>query len=163
MRVMKTDPRAHSNQKLNAPAPLPFISRRALAKVAHRLNPPTHCDCCGAKTVELVDNSEIYGRPYGDWHYAYLCRTCDAYVGLHPGTDLPLGTMADKVTRQARQQKRGFLTLIDTGFGGDADAAYVWLAEQMGIDQKECHWGLFTLEQCNRAAQIVSDAETKHG
>jgi hypothetical protein len=160
MRVLKTDPRAQAHQsKLPAPAPLPHVSSKALAKVAHRLNPPTHCDCCGAPGVKLVDNSEIYKRQYGDWPYAYLCGKCGAYVGLHPHTDLPLGTMADKATRKARQQKRQFLALIESKFCGDRDAGYAWLAEKMGLDPKECHWGLFTLKQCEQAAQIVKEAE----
>lgn len=161
MRVLKTDPRAHAHEKLRAPAPLPYVSRKMLAKVAHRLNPPTRCDRCGAPGVKLINNEEIYGRSYGDWPYAYHCSSCGAYVGLHPGTDLPLGTMADTATRRARQQKQRFLVLIETKFGGDRAAAYTWLAQQMGIDARECHFGLFSIEQCRQALAIVQAAEVE--
>lgn len=45
------------------------------------------CDYCGQQ-AEYVDSKIIYGRSYG---MMYLCRTCMAYVGVHKGTDKPLG------------------------------------------------------------------------
>lgn len=48
------------------------------------------CDYCGGPT-EYVDSSVIYGRSYG---MIYLCRPCRAYVGVHRGTNKPLGRLA---------------------------------------------------------------------
>ena len=42
-----------------------------------------YCPYCGQQ-AEYVDSKVIYGRSYG---MAYLCRNCDAYVGVHRGTD----------------------------------------------------------------------------
>ena len=50
-----------------------------------------YCPYCG-RQAEYVDSKVIYGRSYG---MAYLCRNCDAYVGVHRGTDEPLGRLAD--------------------------------------------------------------------
>ncbi|HWK69993.1 MAG TPA: zinc-finger-containing protein [Burkholderiaceae bacterium] len=153
--VLGIDPRCLVTQKLPAPAPLPYVSRRALGRVRDRLDPPAKCDCCGG-TVKLVNNSEIYnGRSYGDWPYAYLCTECGAYVGLHPKTDLPLGTMADEETRQARKDTKEPFTDLLEHFNGDRNAAYEWLAGAMGIEKKYCHFGLFTTEQCDLAWEVI--------
>lgn len=106
------DLRALSTKKLDAPHPLPHVSRKALKRIKDALPKPTACNCCSAP-VELVENSEIYnGRSFGDWPYAYLCRSCGAYVGLHPDTDLPLGTLADKRLRDARKVSKAPFEMI---------------------------------------------------
>ena len=65
-------------------------------------DPPTSCDCCGSKTIELRSHDILYnGREYGDWPYIYYCDCCGASVGLHPFSVYPLGTMADAATRSA--------------------------------------------------------------
>ena len=44
------------------------------------------CPYCG-RVAKYVDSSVIYyGHSYG---MAYLCRPCNAYVGVHSGTDRP--------------------------------------------------------------------------
>lgn len=153
--VMGIDPRCLSTKKLKAPHPLPFVSRRALKRVRDRLAIPKFCNCCGGP-VRLISNMEIYnGTEYGDWPYAYRCENCEAYVGLHPKTDLPLGTLADHATREARKQKKLFISIIKSHFKGRSDAAYQWLSDSMGIEKRMCHWGIFTIEQCNQAATII--------
>lgn len=155
IQVHGIDPRCLVTEQLKAPDPLPYVSRRALKRVKDRLDPPTKCNCCGGM-VELVNNSEIYnGKSYGDWPYAYRCLDCDAYVGLHPNTDLPLGTMAGDETRLARRETKGPFTELLEKLGGDRNAAYQWLADGMGIEKKYCHFGLFTVEQCNKAAELI--------
>lgn len=152
-----TDPRAHSTEKLATTPPLPLISRRALRRCVDALPPPESCRYCGG-AVELCDNSEIYKKSYGEWPYCYLCRACDAYVGLHPFTDLPLGTMADKDLRQARKNgKNSFYALIKKN-NWNRKKAYAWLAKAMGISPAECHWGMFEVEQCEQA-QHLCEAE----
>lgn len=161
MEILSIDPRAKSADKLVPPSPLPHVSRRALGRVKDRIEAPTTCPHCTG-TVELVSNAEIYGgREYGDWPYAYLCRGCDAYVGLHPDTDLPLGTLAGKELREARKSvKPGFMRICQERFGGDRSAAYSWLAERMGIEAKACHFGFFDENQCHSADRIIWESMT---
>lgn len=148
---MTIDPRANSLVKIEPPAPLPHVSRRALKRVLHPIAIPTTCRFC-ADTVELVENSVIYrGRSFGDWPYAYWCGGCHAYVGLHPDTDLPLGTLADKRTRDARNTcKKSFEAIWRDGYM-TRKQAYQWLADQMGIGVDQCHFGLFEPQQCQEA------------
>ena len=54
-----------------------------------------YCDYCG-REAEFVDSKIIYGRSYGK---IYLCRNCMAYVGVHKGTDKPLGRLANAELR----------------------------------------------------------------
>lgn len=145
------DPRANQPARIIAPHPLPVVSRRALRRVKDALPVPTACNCCGG-AVALVENSEIYnGRSFGDWPYAYLCRGCGAYVGLHPFTDLPLGTLADKPLRDARNRCKKPFERIWQGGWLSRSSAYRWLALQLGIPVSECHFGLFDAARCEQA------------
>jgi hypothetical protein len=132
-------------------------SRRAIKRVTNPLPAPIECRLCSSK-VDLVKNSEIYnGREYGEWPWAYLCRGCGAYVGLHPFTAIPLGTLADIATREARMQaKDAFNPLWQSG-GMTRSDAYSWLAAQLGIAVGECHIGWFDIAACNRVIQIIEN------
>lgn len=145
------DPRANSLEKLEAPTPLPHVSRRALKRVKNPRDIPTECPYCGG-SVTLVENSVIYrGRTYGDWPYAYLCKPCDAFVGLHPDTDIPLGTLADKPLREARKKSKAhFHEWMGMGRMTRSEA-YAWLAEKMNIPTEVCHFGWFDERQCEEA------------
>lgn len=161
---MPIDPRAYSEEKLEAPNPLPFVSRKALKRVKNPLPTPKTCNVCTSPCVELVCNDEIYnGRQYGDWPYAYLCDDCGAYVGLHPNTDIPLGILADSETREARKiHKQAFLKL-QASRSWSRREAYAWLAEAMNIPVGECHWGWFDKSQCEKAGAICSQAMQSSG
>lgn len=148
------DPRANSPEKIVPPAPLPVVSRHALRRVKDWMPPPTCCPYCNGP-VRLVNNSEIYrGREYGDWPYAYWCQPCDAMVGLHPATDLPLGTMADKELRDARKEAKSLWQRVSSIEGMSRNQAYEWLAKKMGIPKQECHFGHFDLERCEIAYSV---------
>lgn len=148
------DPRASSPERIVPPAPLPCVSRRALKRVKNPLPVPTECPCCGGE-VRLVNNSEIYnGRSFGEWPYMYLCKPCDAYVGLHPATDIPLGTMATKVGREARKSSKQMFHKLMEIKGFARTQMYEWLAERMKIPVGECHFGWFNEEQSATAEAI---------
>jgi len=135
---------------------LPFISKSATKRVKDKLPPHEVCPYCEGR-VELVSNEQIYGREYGDWPYVYLCRPCDARVGLHPYTDIPLGTLADNDLREARKSaKEPFQSLWKGPFKrfDSRNEAYKWLASEMNIPLEECHFGWFDEAQCAVAEQI---------
>lgn len=156
---MRIDPRADSPIKIELPKddwyPLPYISRRALRRVKHPLPVPETCHYCGPEhPVLLVNNEEIYGREYGDWPYAYLCPSCESYVGLHPDTDIPLGTLANKQLREARKTNKSIFQSMMLHFGLSRTSAYETLAHELGIPTEECHWAWFDLNRCEKAGQI---------
>ncbi|ELY5939596.1 hypothetical protein SNN83_002694 [Cronobacter malonaticus] len=128
-------------------------SRKATARVKNPLPAPVVCRFCG-ENVRVATHVEVYGRDYSDWPYVYLCDGCGAYVGMHPFTAIPLGSLADKKTRDARKQcKPSFEALWRNG-GMTRSEAYGWLARQLGIPVSECHFGWFDTEMCQRAKQI---------
>ena len=58
------------------------------------------CPYCGNNS-EYIDSSFIYGKSYG---MIYLCRPCEAYVGVHKGTDKALGRLANKELRESKKE-----------------------------------------------------------
>lgn len=150
------DPRAFATERLLAPDPLPYISRKALKRVKAWLPVPTECNYC-RHTVILINNSKIYnGREYGDWPFAYRCTGCHAYVGLHPSTDLPLGTLANSELRSMRNRsKKAFFDAMRHYGVSDRTVAYKWLARLMDIEYHECHFGWFSVAQCRHAETVI--------
>ena len=149
------DPRVYG-PKITKTGILPHISRHALKRVKHRLKPPTECEYCLSEVV-LVRNSVIYGREYGKWPYAYRCTGCRASVGVHPDTDLPLGTLADQDTKDARKAAKAlFHTVQNIHIPGKdkfekRDRSYQWLSKVTGIPPEECHFSMFTYDRAQVA------------
>lgn len=131
-------------------------SRTATARVKDPAPVPTTCPHCCAP-VELTTEQAVYGTTYSEWPHLYACTECDARVGLHPFTAIPLGTLADKATRDARMAaKRGFECIWQHKHMSRTDA-YAWLAHGMGLAVAECHFGMFNVAQCERAAELVRE------
>ena len=139
-------------------------SRRAIARVLNPIPAPTVCPYC-ASPVSIEGNSAVYGKPYGHWPWVYLCQGegCCAYVGMHPFTNIPLGTLADEATRSARKlSKELFNPLWARGEGTmSRTEAYEWLAAQLGIPVAECHFGWFDVAMCRRAYRAILDRDNK--
>lgn len=89
-----------------------------------------YCDYCGRR-AEYVDSRIVYGMSRGK---IYLCRNCMAYVGVHKGTDKPLGRLANaELRRWKKAAHHAFDPLWKFGpFKGHRDAAYGWLAQKWG-------------------------------
>lgn len=135
---------------------------KAIARVKNPLPKPDICPFCSG-SVHAVKNSAIYGKTYGDWPYAYLCTICRAYIGMHPSTDIPLGTLADKPLREARKDAKPVFNAIWQGRHMRRGDAYKWLAGEMGIPHGECHFGWFTAAQCRKAALVCESYLDKKG
>ena len=109
--------------------------------------PNVICPYCGKK-AEYIDSSRYYlnGVSYG---MIYICRHCDATVGVHKGTNTPLGTLANKDLRKLRKECHD---LFDTLWRGKArrsrQKAYAYMARLMDIDIDQAHIGMFREEDC---------------
>lgn len=131
-------------------------SKTAIARVTDPLPIPTVCPHCNSE-VQIVGNEDIYGKPYGEWPWAFRCRsfTCDSYVGMHPFTNIPLGTLANPVLREARKRVKARFNPIWQGRMTSRRNCYEALARSMNIPPSKCHFGWFNLEQCELAEQIL--------
>lgn len=114
-----------------------------------------YCPYCGRK-AEYVDSAEIYGKSYG---MVYLCRPCDAYVGVHDGTDTPLGRLANRELRRWRNRAHAaFDPLWQQGpYRRRRNDAYAWLAGKMGLAKEKTHIAMFDVEQCKQVIQIMDN------
>lgn len=111
------------------------------------------CDYCGT-SADFVDSSVVYGKSYG---MMYLCPKCGAYVGVHSGTDVPMGRLANKELRRWKQAAHdAFDPLWKYGrFRHRRGAAYRWLAARMGLPVEKTHIGLFDVPECIKAISII--------
>lgn len=115
---------------------------------------PVSCSCCQSRDVRLEYNSILYGAVVGDWPVVWYCGHCGASVGCHPGTDIPLGKMADRTTRQLRKKAHEVFDPIWRKGLLSRSQAYAWLADQLGIRVEECHISWFDAETCEKVIRI---------
>jgi hypothetical protein len=129
-------------------------SRKATTRVPEpHLPAPTICRYDGA-SVEIRHHEEVYGRVYGEWPWMYVCSECQARCGMHPFTAIPLGTIANDELRKVRTSCKPVFERLWKTRQMTRSGAYAWLAEQLGIDPSECHWGLFEVDVCLRARDL---------
>lgn len=134
--------RARAGTPVESPAPL-----RSEKRVT--------CTYCNRR-AELHNGSAVHpGRKDLEQRLFWVCWTCDAWVGCHVDTDRPFGRLANEELRLARKSahdvfdevwKQGRLTRPD---------AYAWLSRAMKLRPEDCHIGMFTVEECQRAKQLV--------
>lgn len=130
----------------------------------HELEPPSLCDNCCSANVRLTTNDRLYGRQYGQWPYVYFCDDCNAAVGCHPNTYVPLGRMADKETRHLRAKvHESFDPIWRSGLMSRSDA-YRWLASLLEIEYEACHISWLSKDQLKLAREraAVYFAEREH-
>lgn len=92
----------------------------------------------------------------------YLCRHCKAWVGVHDGTDKPLGRLANAELRSAKVHAHDCFDPLWLGKirrDGCSKkqarmAGYKWLADQLGIETDRCHIGMFDVDMCNRVVEV---------
>lgn len=121
------------------------------------------CPYCGC-AAEFVPDKEVYGgKSYG--HYIYLCRPCDAYVACQPGTNLPLGTLADSDLRGWRNMAHRYFDPMWKGHNPPMSRAkaYRWLSRKMNLPGEKTHIAMFNKEQCRQVRVIVQEWRKKHG
>ena len=136
------------------------MSKRRPTPVAPRApqDGPVTCPYCGHE-ASLVGGDIIYPhRPDLAEKAFYLCRPCDAYVGCHPGTRIPLGFLADAQLRRAKHATHAVFDPLWRSGRMSRKAAYGWLARRLGIPTEACHIGWFDLEQCSAAQQLCRAA-----
>lgn len=127
-----------------------------------KLEPPKVCRYCGG-SVRLVRNDAVYGSLRGRWPYLYWCQACGARVGVHPRTELPLGTLADGALQRARRLAHLALDGLWMGRMTTRSRAYRLLSRKLGVPADECHIGMFEAAMCERVVaaskEIASELE----
>ena len=125
--------------------------------------PEVICRYCHQKT-EYVSSAVVYGgRDYG---MIYLCGACNAWVGVHKGTDNPLGNVANQELREWRKKAHAAFDPLwrrrmkngKNKFRA-RNGGYSWLAKALGVPRAECHIAMMDVELCKRVVEICNATE----
>lgn len=111
------------------------------------------CDYCG-RSAGYVDSSVVYGRSYG---MIYYCPACDAWVGVHRGTDKPKGRLANAELRHWKKTAHAAFDPLWMQGHMKRNEAYAWLAGRVGLTPEETHIGMFDETQCRQVIQICGN------
>lgn len=113
----------------------------------------SHCPYCGKET-DLIDSIKVYQESHG---LIYYCKNgCEAWVGVHSGTDKSLGTLAKKELRKLRHECHKFIDPMwkvkkeATGITTKSARAklYRWISELLSIEREAAHVGYLNSQQC---------------
>ena len=108
------------------------------------------CPYCGGRS-EYTSSREVYhGKDYG---MIYLCRPCEAYVGCHQGTAIPLGRLANAELRSAKMEAHRMFDPLWKDGDMNRHNAYAWLARELGLPTRYCHIGMFDVDQCQKVVE----------
>ncbi len=113
------------------------------------------CDYCGNPS-ELVRGKVMYphihklhGIPM------WACMPCRAWCGCHPGTEIPLGRLANSGLRKAKMAAHAAFDSKWKGKGSKVRReSYYWLSKELGIDFKDCHIGMMDEAMCARVVEV---------
>lgn len=104
----------------------------------------------------------------------WRCPDCGAYVGCHPGTEEPLGRLANAELRYWKKLahdafdllwKDGVINKIWPKYIKgitNRTKAYIWLSNKLGIPKERMHIGMLNIEDCKRVVEICKIKEDEH-
>ena len=116
--------------------------------------------------LRFGDDGYPYKQEYGP---IWVCTPCKAWVGCHPGTENPLGGLANAELRAAKQAAHAVFDPLwmrkirkeNCSKGVARRAGYKWLSEQLGIPYEKTHIGYMNLEQCRQVVEVCSNLYKK--
>jgi Protein of unknown function (DUF3268). len=140
---------------------------------------PPICPYC-EKTAKLVDSNLIYKptqdffnkfKPFNGVIMMWACEDypkCDAYVGCHPKSTIPLGTLANAELRTWRKKskspferlwKEGHIHNFYPQISKDEyrSYAYIWLSKKLELDPDLTHFGMFDLSTCMKVYELFKE------
>ena len=114
------------------------------------------CPYCGSQAV-FMDSELIYGKNLGKMYVCSNYPKCDSYVGVHKGTNIPKGSMANGLLREYRKEVHGIVDPFWRNGIMDRGQFYAWMAEQLQIPAAEAHVGMFDVERCKKAIGVFGE------
>ena len=83
----------------------------------------------------------------------YVCSrfpACDSYVRVHPGTKIPMGTMANRELRALRNKAHHYFDQLYKKGNMSKEDAYQWLASILAAPMGQAHIGLLGEYYCRQ-------------
>jgi len=115
------------------------------------------CKYCDRQAVLRMGCEVYHGRPDLARKLFWVCTPCGARVGCHPGTDKPLGDLADANLRDARAAAHRALDRVWGDGSMTRGQAYRWLAGAIKVKPSRCHIGQFDESQCSAVVKAVRE------
>ena len=115
------------------------------------------CPYCHSPAL-LRPASVVYGsRTSNPDAKLYVCArypACDAYVGAHRSSLLPMGTLADKGLRRRRMAAHAAIRrVVDSGLMTKKQL-YRCIQAEFGIPEEEAHIGKFSELRCQKVIDL---------
>ena len=109
------------------------------------------CPYCGKISV-LRPAEYVYGKNnLVEGSMLYVCSAypdCNAYVGVHQGTNRAKGSLADSELRNKRIRAHRALDLVVRSGCMNKDDVYYWLSARLNLPFEETHIGYFSDYYC---------------
>jgi len=120
------------------------------------------CPACGS-FARLTTRGEVglNGIPEAA---VYICRkypTCDSYVGCHPGSEKPLGHLANAELRRMRVKAHNAFDWFWKSGQITRGQAYELLAEHLKLESDKAHIGMLDTDQCRSVIDYFSQRPWK--
>lgn len=112
------------------------------------------CPYCGAPVVYRSADG-IYKENKNNT-MLYVCSNypkCDAYVRVHPGTNTPVGTMADGKLRALRELAHTYFDKLHKSGIMTKDEAYYWLSNLINAPLSQAHIGYLGEYYCKQVME----------
>jgi len=118
------------------------------------------CPYCD-KPATLVTGEIIYPHRLDLYEKQFwYCELCNAYVGCHGLTSMPLGTMANADLRSWRKAAHNAFDSLWKGKGRKVrSSSYSILANILGIDLDDCHIGQMDIAMCKSVIEAVKNSK----
>lgn len=119
------------------------------------------CPYCGSQAT-LHPADYVYGKSAIPGNLLYVCDrypACDAYVGAHQKTKLPMGSLANGDLRHKRiEAHRSFNWLWTSGLMTKSQA-YRWMQAKLGLSDSQAHIAKFSAYMCDQLICICRDVQ----
>ena len=115
------------------------------------------CPYCGSPAI-LKDASYVYGH-HSSGGKVYVCShypACDSYVGVHQGTSLPKGSLANRTLRKKRIQAHQIFDQLWRKGIFSREEAYRWIGDKFCLQTRHAHIGNFSDYMCDQLIQEAS-------
>lgn len=89
----------------------------------------------------------------------YVCGNypqCDAYVRTHPGTTIPVGTLANHELRTLRNRAHHYFDQLYSSGRMSKQDAYLWLADLLQVPLSKAHIGFLGEYYCT---QVIEESQ----
>lgn len=116
------------------------------------------CPYCGAPAI-LRKGSYVHGE-HSKEEFLYVCShypKCNSYVGVHTGTKIPKGTLANPELRNKRIKTHKVFDLLWKEKLMTKKEAYRWMEYTMCLPKNTGHIAKFSDYRCNELIRICKD------